>query len=400
MKKTKVTDRTVAGIILAVIMIICTAAWGGSKGYQYFFGEKNSVKTAAVEKITGTSLSPDEKAAAIVAKMSDGQKIGQLMMIGLHSGDTALSQDDAYMLNEFHIGNVILFDRNMNSPDQVKGLNNQIKNTVKTQTGVPPFIAVDEEGGKVMRMRSYMPAMPSEQELATEPGSTTRDWAVTTGKALKDMGFNVNLAPVVDLGSAGGRSYSTDPRKVTDYALQACTGYNDVILWCALKHFPGIGKAKMDPHLDGDSVNSTKAELEADDMKPFQELIQNVDNNTMFVLVSNVTFPALEPDTPACLSRQAMTEVLRNQYGYHGLILTDDMEMGAISKHYSFEEIGVKSILAGADIVLVCHEYGHEQAVYNGLLNAYTNGTIPKQVINEKVTRIVKTKLIYGNLDW
>jgi beta-N-acetylhexosaminidase len=338
------------------------------------------------------ALTVDEQAAQIVSKMSESQKIGQLMMIGI-KGHT-VDQDAAYQLSEFHFGNVILFDRNMESPEQVQALNTDMKKRIQANNGVSPFIALDQEGGIVLRMRDHFPAVPSEQALGQQNPSETKKWAVTTGTELKKMGFNIDFAPVVDLGSPRGRSYSDVPDLVTTYAEQACAGYKEAGVWCSLKHFPGIGKAKTDPHIDGDAVRADAGQLAAEDMKPFRELIKKVDNNSMFVMVSNVTYPALDEGYPACLSDTIMTEILRKQYGYKGLILTDDMEMGAMSKHYTFSEMGVMAIKAGADIVLVCHDYGHEQEVYNGLLKAYRSGELSKEMIDEKVIRIVKTKLL------
>lgn len=338
------------------------------------------------------ALTVDEQAARIVSQMSESQKIGQLMMIGI-KGHT-VDQEAAYQLSEFHFGNVILFDRNMENPEQVQALNTDMKKRIQANTGVSPFIALDQEGGIVLRMRDHFPAVPSEQVLGQQNPSETKKWAVMTGTELKKMGFNIDFAPVVDLGSPRGRSYSDVPDLVTTYAEQACAGYKEAGVWCTLKHFPGIGKAKTDPHIDGDAVRADAGQLAAEDMKPFRELIKKVDNDSMFVMVSNVTYPALDEHYPACLSDTIMTEILRKQYGYKGLILTDDMEMGAMSKHYAFSEMGVRAIKAGADIVLVCHDYGHEQEVYNGLLKAYRSGELSKEMIDEKVIRIVKTKLL------
>ena len=140
-------------------------------------------------------------------------------------------------------------------------------------------------------------------------------------------------------------------------------------------------------------VNITRAELEKEDGKPFRDLIAKTNPENTFIMVSNVTFPNLDGENPACLSKAIMTDLLRNDYGFKGLILSDDMEMGAISKHYQFRDVGVKAIEAGADIILVCHDYEHEQEVFNGLLSAYRNGKLDKRQIDEKVKRIIKIKL-------
>lgn len=313
-------------------------------------------------------LTPKEKANRIVNQMTDSQKIGQLMMIGIYG--TSLNGDSRYMLTKFPNGNVILFDRNMETPEQVKQLNADIQKTVKQSTGVPAFIGIDQEGGQVVRMENYMPPMPAAAVLGQQSPAVAADWARQTGRMLKDIGFNTNFAPVVDLAGAYQRSYGNTPQEVVPFAKAVVDAYKETGIFTSLKHFPGIGKVKTDPHIDGDVVNISRADLDVQDGKPYKDLIPQIDDTT-FIMVSNVTFPGLDPNVPACLSKTIMTDVLRHDYGYQGLILTDDMEMGAMAKHYAFSEMGVKAIQAGADIVLVCQDYGHEQEVYNGLLKAY-----------------------------
>lgn len=338
-------------------------------------------------------IQTQDEAQRIVSRMSAEDKVGQLLMVGIRQ--PILDADASWQLSQFHLGNVILFDRNMESPEQVKKLTGQIKQQIEKQSGVAPFIALDQEGGQVLRMRNAFPAVPGEAVIGQggNPESAEK-WAGVTGNALQKMGITVNFAPVVDLGSQAGRSYGSDPAVVTAYAQQACNGYAQTHTWCSLKHFPGIGKVRMDPHVDGDSVRATADELMEQDMKPFANLIKTVPNDTMFIMVSNVTFPALDDAVPACVSKPIMTDILRNQFHYEGLIVSDDMEMGAMAKHYAFADMGVMAIKAGADMVLVCHDYTHEQETYNGLLKVYQSDTEFRKLVDEKVLHIVRTKLM------
>jgi beta-N-acetylhexosaminidase len=316
-------------------------------------------------------------------------------MIGITGPVVDIKTDHA--LAKYKFGNVILFDRNMQNQNQVKKLTADLQEKIGINSGIFPFIALDQEGGAVLRMRSHFPEVPSEQELGQRKLLETKVWAETTGKELKQLGINVNFSPVVDLGLSHGRSYSENPDVVLTYAEQACTGYKETGILCVLKHFPGIGKAEIDPHMDGGSVDAEREQLEQEDLKPFRDLIQHMDNKNMFVMVSNMTFPALDMQYPACVSEKIMTDILRNQYKYKGLILTDDMEMGAMSKHYTFSQMGVMAIKAGADIILVCHDYEHEQEVYKGLLKAYRSGELSRDKIDKKVLRIVEMKLAYND---
>lgn len=340
------------------------------------------------------ALTTEQKTEKILSRLSDAEKIGQLMMIGL-SG-TKVDADARYMLTEFSCGNVILFDRNLQTSEQVCTLNDEIKKTIRMQTGLAPFIGIDQEGGQVMRMRAYLPSMPSAEVLGSGSPDEAKRWAIDTGNALKSLGFNINFAPVVDLGSAYERSYGTEADTVISYANAVISGYEEVGIATTLKHFPGIGKVKTDPHIDGDTVDLSKDEWCKEDGKPFQVLIHETNPFHTFVMVSNVTFPQFDETNPACLSSVVMEDLLRKECNYTGIILTDDMEMGAMSKHYSFEEMGVRAIEAGADMLLVCHDYGHAQEVFNGLLKAYRKGGLLKEKADNAVRRIIRVKLENG----
>ena len=341
-----------------------------------------------------SSPTAEQRAEDIVSKLSDEQKIGQLMMIGI--AGTAVDADARYMLTEIPCGNVILFDRNLQTPEQVRALNDEIRKTIRTQTGLSPFIGIDQEGGQVMRMRDHLPAMPSAETLGAGSPEETKRWALETGNALKDLGFNINFAPVVDLDAAYERSYAADADTVILHAKAAISGYEEVGMATTLKHFPGIGKVKTDPHIDGDTVDITREEWKDADGKPFQVLLSETNPNRTFVMVSNVSFPRFDAENPACLSAAVMEDLLRKECGYTGLILTDDMEMGAMAKHYSFSEMGVRAVLAGADMLLVCHDYAHAQEVFNGLLKAYRAGGPIKEKVDAAVKRIVRVKLENG----
>ena len=322
-------------LALAVLVLVLAGAW-------FFWNRSPAVPSPSSP---GGTVQEDE-AARLVHKMSPEEKIGQLMMIGL--AGTTIDDQAQRQLEYCHAGNVILFDRNMDRPDQVQHLTKKIDTTIRKKSGVMPFIALDQEGGQVLRMRKAFPPIPSEQAIGQSgQPEQAKQWALTTGTELKKLGINVNFAPVVDLGSQAERSYSLDPGVVTQFAHEAVAGYGQAGIWCSLKHFPGIGKVKTDPHIDGDSVNSSKDELLKQDLKPFENLIKREDNQKMFIMVSNVTFPALDPNLPACVSKPIMTDLLRHTFGYQGLIVSDDMEMGAMAKHYAFADMGVMAIKAG-----------------------------------------------------
>lgn len=379
-------------IIIIVIMIIIIIL-GILLNNKNIFSNVEESKSAQEEiPIAQQNLTIDEKVDKIVASMSKTEKIGQMVMIGIQG--IKVDDDSLYMLNQYHMGGVILFDRNMESPEQVKQLTSDLQ--AQSNEKVPLFIGIDEEGGDVVRMAEKLTPPPSQKEIgATGDIEQAKTWAIKTAESLKDMGINVNFAPVADVGSNDKRSYSTDANTVIDFVRAATKGYQQENIIYSLKHFPGIGKGKVDSHVDSSSIDVAKEVLMAEDIIPFKTIIDENGPNDYFILVSHLKYPALDEEYPASLSSKIMTDLLRNELGYKGIIITDDMEMGAVANHNDFRSIGVNAVKAGADIVLVCHEYEHQQEVYLGLLDAVNSGEISQERIDESVKRIIKVKLLH-----
>ncbi|MCX4130782.1 glycoside hydrolase family 3 protein [Megamonas funiformis] len=381
-KKIIITVIVIAIIILGVLL----------NGKNIFSNTEDSKSTQENVPITQQNLTIDEKVDQIVASMSQTEKLGQMVMIGIQG--TKVDDDSLYMLNQYHMGGVILFDRNMESPEQVKQLTSDLQ--AQSNEKVPLFIGIDEEGGDVVRMAEKLTPPPSQKEIgATGDIEQAKTWAIKTAKSLKDIGINVNLAPVADVGSNDKRSYSTDANTVIDFVRAATKGYQQENIIYSLKHFPGIGKGKVDSHIDSSSIDVVKEVLMTEDILPFKTIIDENEPNDYFILVSHLKYPALDEEYPASLSSKIMTDLLRNELGYKGIIITDDMEMGAVANHNDFRSIGVNAVKAGADIVLVCHEYEHQQEVYLGLLDAVNSGEISQERIDESVKRIIKVKLLH-----
>lgn len=377
-------------IIGIVIIIVIILAILGINNRNIFNGDEQVIQDK--QQIKQENLTIDEKVDKIVASMSQTEKLGQMVMIGIQG--TKVDDDSLYMLNQYHMGGVILFDRNMENPEQVKQLTSDLQ--AQSNEKVPLFIGIDEEGGDVVRMAEKLTPPPSQKEIgATGDIEQAKTWAIKTAKSLKDMGINVNFAPVADVGSNDKRSYSTDTNTVIDFVRAATKGYQQENIIYSLKHFPGIGKGRVDSHVDSSSIDVAKEVLMTEDIIPFKTIIDENDPNDYFILVSHLKYPALDEEYPASLSSKIMTDLLRNELGYKGIIITDDMEMGAVANHNDFRSIGVKAVKAGADIVLVCHEYEHQQEVYLGLLDAVNSGEISQERIDESVKRIIKVKLLH-----
>ena len=346
------------------------------------------------ESVAQSELSPEQKVDKLVANMSDADKVGQLMMIGIHG--KSLNDDARFMLNEYRVGGIILFDRNMESKDQVKTLITDINKAGKSAGLTPLFLGIDQEGGAVARMDDKLIKVPPAEEVGKEPVEQAAALAKEVGTELKELGFNINFAPVADLGLTYGRSYSTNPDEVVRYASAVGKSYDEAGLWYSYKHFPGIGKTDVDLHADTSIVPVSKETLLSEDTKVFVDLIKQSKPNTYTIMVSHAMYPQLDPDHPSSLSKAIITDWLRKDMGYNGVVVTDDMDMGALAKHYTFDDMAVQSILAGSDILLVCHEYEHMQEAYNGLMKAVKDGRISKERLDESVKRILLMKMSRG----
>ena len=374
--------------IVAATMIGALALTTGCGLHNPFTSKAEPV---TYESVAQSELSPEEKVDKLVANMSDADKVGQLLMIGIH-GKT-LNDDAKFMLNEYRVGGIILFDRNMESKDQVKSLITDINKTGKSAGLTPLFIGIDQEGGAVARMENQLIKVPPAEALGKEPIEQAVSLAKQSGTELKDLGFNINFAPVADLGLTYGRSFSTNPDDVVRYASAVGKAYDEAGLWYSYKHFPGIGKTDVDLHADTSVVPVSKEALLNEDTKVFVDLIKQSKPNTYAIMVSHAMYPQIDADHPSSLSKAIITDWLRKDMGYNGVVVTDDMDMGALAKHYTFGDMAVQSILAGSDILLVCHEYEHMQEAYNGLMKAVKDGRISKERLDESVKRILLMKM-------
>ena len=306
------------------------------------------------------------------------EKIGQMVMIGVYG--TELNDDIIYSLNQFHFGGVIFYDRNLESVAQAKKFSNDIEAAANQKA--PLFFAIDEEGGRVARGKNFLEAAPSQEKIGlTGDPEVAKYWAVHNATILKSIGVNLNFAPVADVGSKDTRSFGDDAQLVAQFVDAAAQGYESENFLYTLKHFPGIGKSKIDPHKEVSVVEDSKEILDAVDIFPFKKIIAAHDK-----------YDALDPVNSASLSPAVMTGLLRNELGYSGVVITDDLEMGAIKNNTDLPTLGVRMILAGGDIALVCHNYESQQIVYNSILDAVKRGEISEERINESVRRILKMK--------
>lgn len=334
------------------------------------------------------------------------QQIGQFLFIGLPG--TELDAETRAMITDVKPGGVIIFGRNVVSPEQLRGLLDGVRELVPT----PPLIGIDQEGGLVDRLRRIFTPMPAARTIRQHGDlAAARALGRITGETLRMLGFNINFAPVMsimtddrDLLSNGlySRSFGRSPGEVLGYTTVYMRGLQGTGCLGCLKHFPGIGAGEVDSHEEMPVVRLSHEDLIAQDLAPYIELFQRRDDRVRCVMVSHGGFPNIDIREevtggllePASLNYNIVTKLLRHELGYKHLVVTDDLEMGAIARHYELGDAAVRASLAGEDMLLICASPDKIRRGYEALLDASNSGRLPEGRIQESLQRIAKTKAI------
>ena len=328
--------------------------------------------------------------------MTVGEKVGQLLMVGFQG--TELNEQVKEHIQQFSIGGIILFSRNVPaSPEKLgRGCDGFQDQALKRNFSLPLLIAVDQEGGRVSRLQAPFTVPPAAARLGeTCSPDEIYSWYAQVAKELKEVGINMNLAPVLDVHTnpanpvIGDRSFGPDPECVSRLGRAVIRALQDHGILAVAKHFPGHGDTHMDSHRALPRVDHSEERLKEVELKPFQEAI---DENVSGIMTAHVVYSHLDPDRPATLSPRIVKEMLRNELGFSGLILSDDLEMKAIEHHYPLDKAAVLAIKAGVDLLLVCHGPDKQEAVYQGLLKAVEEGEITVVELDEAVSRILEAK--------
>lgn len=346
------------------------------------------------------------------------EKIGQMLILGFEGHRLTKSSDVINAIQNENIGGVILFDynfktktfdKNIHSPEQVKTLNAflQSETTISNQTHhrphLPLLISVDYEGGYVNRLKpTYgFPDTLSAKDFSKLSMTQANIEALAMANTLQKEGFNLNFAPVLDVDvnpnnpviGKLGRSYSADPLQVIESSYLLAKALKSKKIACAYKHFPGHGSSTGDSHLGFVDVTDTWKEYE---LQPYQALSEHMDHKDM-VMTAHIVNKQLDPTgLPATLSKSILTGMLREQLGFRGVVITDDMQMKAISEHYGLEEALVLAINAGADMFIFGNQLVDEPVSAKQLIDLIEknvkNGNITERQISEAVERIIHLK--------
>ncbi|MDP4153008.1 MAG: beta-N-acetylhexosaminidase [Bacillota bacterium] len=323
------------------------------------------------------------------------QKVGQLFVIGF-DGYT-LSDKVIEHIRKNHFGNVILFAKNVRDAQTTKSLTSEIQKLMEEVCGVPGFISIDQEGGMVTRIFNGATFMPGNMAFgsAAREGETYLEGRYV-GRELRELGINMNLAPVLDVNSnpnnpvIGVRSYSDDPQKVAELASGYIRGIQSEAVIATGKHFPGHGDTSLDSHYSLPSVNRCLESIKNTELVPFRRAIEC---GIGAIMTSHILFPAIEPEKlPATLSYKILTELLRHELGFNGLIITDSLEMNAIVENFTTEKGTLKSFMAGADLFCISHTPERQAGTYEAILRAVRDGVISEKRLDESVDRILDAK--------
>ncbi|HEY0077949.1 MAG TPA: glycoside hydrolase family 3 N-terminal domain-containing protein [Pyrinomonadaceae bacterium] len=328
------------------------------------------------------------------------QKIGQLLYIGLPG--TEFDSEARSLVEQVNPGGIIIFGRNVAAPEQLRGLLDGVREALP----VEPLFGIDQEGGLVDRLRKICTPMPAARKIRQHGDlAAARALGRITGEILRLLGFNMNFAPVLsimtddrDLLSNGlySRSFGRSPGEVLGYTMVYLRGLQGTGLLGCAKHFPGIGAGEVDTHEEMAVIELSHDDLIAQDLAPYIELFQREDNMVRAVMVSHGGFPNIDIHrgtaggrlVPASINHEIVTRLLREELGFGGLVLTDDLEMGAIAKHCEIEDAVLRAVQAGEDMLLICARPDLIRRGYEALLRAARNGELSEERIDASLRRI------------
>ncbi len=286
--------------------------------------------------------------------LTQEQRAGQRLMVGFDG--IVLDDTLRYYIDHIKVGGIILFSRNIESPDQIERLCSKAQQYA-LKCGQPPlFIGIDQEGGVVARLKSPFTEFDGNPHMVAEEDAA--HFAVTTARELNQIGVNMNMAPVLDVLPDNGdsvmkdRAFGSRPEHVARMGKTVIDLFQENRIMAVAKHFPGIGRTVLDSHFELPDLDTERKDLNNRDIVPFQSAI---DTQVAGIMLSHIRYLSLDPDWPASLSPVIANEILRQELGYQGLVLTDDLDMGAIAKHYDLQQIVHQCLDAAVDILLICH---------------------------------------------
>jgi beta-N-acetylhexosaminidase len=324
------------------------------------------------------------------------KKVAQLFIVGIPG--TSLSAQELKVIERVGPGGYVLFKHNVETLEQVVSLNNSLQKASDQGAwrNLPSWVSVDQEGGRVQRVREPATIWPPAKLLGQmNSPKTAYEAGFAIATELMSLGFNLNYAPVLDVPddwsnpALGDRCFSTDAEVVASMGSAFLRGMQRAGILAVVKHFGGHGGVKVDSHLELPTCHRSLNELREKDWLPFRRAIRA---RAEGVMTAHVLYPEIDSERPATLSRRVLQDHLRKELRFSKLIFTDDMGMGAITQKYSLEEAVFLSIEAGCDQVLLCHNFDELESVWMNIVRAFESGALPKAKLDEALARITEAK--------
>lgn len=380
-------------ILLIIFIILITGCTVGPDNSQ----KENNKAENIIEEEKGEREESIDPIKLQVANMTLEEKIGQLVLVGMEGYE--VNENISNLIKSYKVGGVILYGKNVRDSSQLTSLISSLK-SANSSNKPPLFISVDEEGGPVSRNPKEVKKIPSARSIGIKgDGELAFQLGRQLATTLKTFGYNMNFAPVLDIDSnpknpvIGDRSYGNTAETVSAMGIKVMKGIESEGIIPVIKHFPGHGDTAVDSHIGLPIINHSLERLNNFEIVPFKHAI---DEEADVVMVAHILLSKLDSGYPASMSREVIENMLRDQLGFEGVIITDDMTMGAIVKNYSIENAAIQSIKAGVDILLVGHGYENALATLNIIKSEVDKGNITVERIDESVYRILRLKDKYG----
>ena len=347
---------------------------------------------------------PTGKVEQLLRGMSVAERAGQLMSVAFH-GRTITPGLEA-LIRQRHVGGVILFSENFDDAASVKRLVGDLQKIASDSKTVPLLISMDQEGGAVVRLARGATVLPGQMALAAtpDPSDSVRKAVAITARDLRACGVNFELAPDADVNNEPrnpiilNRSFGSDPQRVAALVRVAVQAFADAKLLCCAKHFPGHGATTTDSHTGLPLLDADRARLDVVELAPFRAAIAA---NVPAIMSAHIRVPALDPtaDLPVTLSSKVMTDLMRTQLGFGGLLVTDDLEMGALTQTRTESQAGYEAFAAGADYLLFRFDESAQLDAHAKLVAGMSSGALAPARVDASLRRILGIKERFGILD-
>lgn len=404
---------------MVVLGIVVSGVWVSCTGPD---SDRSAAPSSSESLAVTSSGDAATQARAIASRLADVDLVGQMLMPFVYGDDPDTVSEatrtanvartgagtPSEIIRKYRLGGVILVRRstgdptvstnpasNVGSPAQVRRFTDGLRKTAEElPAGVPLMIGVDQEHGTVTRIRDGVTRLPTAMAFgAADDPALTEQAAAVSGSELAALGIDVDFAPDADVTGGpgntviGSRSFGSDPSVVSRHVAASVRGYESVGVATALKHFPGHGHTDVDSHQAIPVLGQDRATLDRQDLAPFKA---GIDAGSRIVMSGHLDVEAIDPGTPASLSHRVLTDLLRGELGFTGMVVTDGLDMKALTDKYSAGEVAVRAVLAGNDLLLLPPDVrGAQQA----LLAALKSGRLPRERAVDAVTRILTVKL-------